>query len=75
MRELYAEHTANAPRLRTDTFFIDYENTYRYRGFMDETFRYIEEFQLLKPKLWRRFVQQFREDADGADAGWRGVSV
>lgn len=72
MRELYAEHTANAPRLRTDTFFIDYENTYRYRGFMDETFRYIEEFQLLKPKLWRRFVQQFREDADGADAGWRG---
>lgn len=58
--------------LELTVFFADYENTYKYTGFMDEMFRYIEDFQLLKPELWRRFMQQFREDADGADAGWRG---
>ncbi len=72
MRNLYIKQTANFPRMRTDKFFADYENKYRYIGFMDKTFRYIEDFQLLKPELWRRFVQQFREDADGGDAGWRG---
>lgn len=61
--------TANYPRLRTDKFFVDYENKYQYSGFMDKTFRYIEDFQLLKPELWRRFVQQFREDADRGNAG------
>lgn len=43
----------------------------KYEGFVDEAFRFIEDFQLLSPELWRRFVQQFREDAD-FDAGWRG---
>lgn len=72
MVEIYTKNTANYPRLQTDKFFADYENKYSYSGFMDKTFRYIEDFQLLRPELWRRFVQQFREDADGADAGWRG---
>lgn len=72
MNQVYIKNTANYPRLKTDKYFADYENKYQYSGFMDKTFRYIEDFQLLKPELWRRFVQQFREDADGADAGWRG---
>mgnify|MGYP002560545559 CR=1 FL=1 len=72
IEKLYHKGFANYIRLKTDTFFIDSENTYQYNGFLDKTFRYIEDFQLLKPELWRRFVQQFREDADGADAGWRG---
>lgn len=72
LTEQYHRIAANSPRLRTDNFFADYENRYQYNGFMDKAVRYIEEFQLLKPELWRRFVQQFREDADGADAGWRG---
>ena len=71
MRELYEKNTANYPRLSTDTFWTDYANEIKYKGFMDTAFRYIEKNQLLRTDLWKRFVQQFREDAD-YDAGWRG---
>jgi len=71
MRDLYLPHTANYPRLKTDKFFVDYSNKYDFMGYMDKAIRYIEDFQLVNPTLWRRFVQQFREDAD-YDAGWRG---
>ena len=54
-----------------DIFFVDFENKFKFNGFLDETFQYIEDFQLLNPKLWERFVGQFREDADH-DGGWRG---
>ncbi len=68
----YTPMTANYPRLKTDTFFVDYENTYRYTGAADEIIRYIEDFQLLRPELWARFVRQFQTDADDIDHGWRG---
>ena len=42
-----------------------------YRGFIDQTIKYIEEDQLLRADLWTRFVAQFKEDAD-YDNGWRG---
>ena len=43
-----------------------------YRGFIDQTIKFIEENQLLRPDLWTRFVAQFKaEDAD-YDNGWRG---
>jgi len=71
MNTLYQEKTANYPRLKTDTFFADYQNTYRYSGFMDDLIRYIEAFQLTSPAHWRRFVEQFRADSD-YEAGWRG---
>ena len=71
MRNLYTENSANFPRLETDTFFADYENTYKYIGFVDDAFKYIEDFQLLDPALWERFVNQFKADSD-FDAGWRG---
>ena len=71
MRTLYEERSANYPREKTDKFFVDYENEYSYTGFVDKTFKFIEDFQLLDATLWRRFVQQFREDAD-FDGGWRG---
>lgn len=71
MRKLYEEMSANYPRLKTDVNFADYTNTYKYSGFIDEAMLYIEDFQLLSPERWRRFVQQFREDAD-FDAGWKG---
>lgn len=70
-QDFYAVRSANYPRLKTDHFYSDYNNEYRYRDILDETFWFIEEFQLLDRDLWRRFVQQFREDAD-FDAGWRG---
>ena len=54
-----------------ELLFNNKENVAKYEGFVDDAFRFIEDFQLLNPTLWRRFVQQFREDAD-YDAGWRG---
>ena len=54
-----------------EKLFANGNNTIKYEGFVDNAFRFIEDFQLLRPDIWRRFVQQFREDAD-YDAGWRG---
>ncbi len=51
--------------------FENITSTNKYSGLLDDAFRYIEDFQLLSPTLWRRFVQQFREDAD-FEGGWRG---
>lgn len=45
--------------------------TVKYYGYIDEIFDFIQDFQLLRSELWRRFVEQFRHDAD-YDAGWRG---
>ena len=44
---------------------------FKFRGVVDEAMRFVAEEQLLQTDLWKRFVQQFREDAD-YDAGWRG---
>jgi len=72
MRKLYPENTANYPRLKTDVFFADHDNKYRYDGFMDSTIRHIQQTQLLEPALWARFVKQFTVQSDGTDKGWRG---
>lgn len=69
--EFYNKNTANFPRLKTDSFFADYNNEYNYSETIGKMFGFIEDFQLLNTELWERFVQQFREDAD-YDAGWRG---
>lgn len=69
--DFYGEMTANFPRLKTDSFFADYNNTYKYSGFMDKAFRFVTNSQLMRADLWARFVQQFREDAD-YEGGWRG---
>ncbi|MBO5008238.1 MAG: glycoside hydrolase family 127 protein [Clostridia bacterium] len=70
-QNFYLPNTANYPRLAKDKFFADYSNTYKYSGFVDDVFSFVEDFQLLRPDLWKRFVQQFNEDAD-YEAGWRG---
>ena len=70
---MYKENTANYPRLKTDVLFANYENTYRFDGFVDKAIRYIEEEQLLDAEHWTRFVDQYRQDgADSHDGGWRG---
>ncbi len=71
MRKIYKENTANYPRLKTDMLFSDYGNKYSFNGFMHKLIKYIEDFQLLNPVIWERFVSQFREDAD-FEGGWRG---
>ena len=70
-KNIYVQKTANFPRLKTDKLFADYDNIYRYNGFIDNAFDFIVNAQLMRADLWKRFVQQFREDAD-YDVGWRG---
>ena len=48
------------------------ENCYEFNGIIHKSVHFIEEFQLLRVDLWKRFVQQFREDADIREGGWRG---
>mgnify|MGYP003372624548 CR=1 FL=1 len=54
-----------------DNFGADEGNSCQFPGMFDGYVKYIEEFQLLRTDLWKRFVQQFKEDAD-YEAGWRG---
>lgn len=52
-------------------FFSLNDNMAEYTGFFDKTIQFIEKEQLLRTDLWKRFVQQFKEDAD-YEGGWRG---
>jgi len=72
MRGIYKENTANFPRLSTDKFFIDYENSYSFKEITDKTAHFVEDFQLLDTDLWELFVEQYQVRPDGADGGWRG---
>ena len=54
-----------------ELFYNNLDKRITYEGFVDEVFKFVENSQLLSKELWRRFVEQFREDAD-YDAGWRG---
>lgn len=58
-------------KIQSDTFIQGKENKYDFKGIVDESIRYIEEIQLLKPQLWSKFVKQYRTEAD-SDGGWRG---
>lgn len=56
---------------KLDVFIQEKETKYDFKGIIDESIRYIEKIQLLKPELWNRFVNQYRIEAD-SDCGWRG---
>ena len=71
MRNLYQNDPQNSPRLNTDRFFADYGNVASYEGFIDKAYRFAFDKQISSVEHWRRFVNQFREDAD-YEAGWRG---
>lgn len=47
-------------------------NTYSYDGFIDDMIKLIQTNQLLKTDLWKRFVDQFRQDDADFEGGWRG---
>lgn len=72
MKNIYESNPMNAPRLNADAFFVDYSNEYSYNGFIDKAFKFIEDFQLLNPVMWERFVNQFRENDADYEGGWRG---
>jgi len=70
LRKCYI-NTANYARLETDKFFTNYNNQYKYDGFINYAFKFVENKQLLNVKLWKRFLSQFIEKAD-YDNGWIG---
>lgn len=43
-----------------------------YNGFIAKAYDFIEESQLLRRDLWKRFVQQFAEEDADFEGGWRG---
>lgn len=71
MRKIYKENTARFPRIKSDNFFSFDQIRADYNGVVDDAFRFVEDNQLLDVELWKRFVQQFKEDAD-YEGGWRG---
>ena len=72
MKNIYKTNPMNEPRLDTDALFADYSNEYSYTGIIDKSFKFIEDFQLINPVLWERFVRQFREEDADYEGGWRG---
>ncbi len=72
MRTLYENNTANYPRLKTDKFWIDYENHNDFQGIVGKTLQYVMDYQLLREDLWKRFVDQFKQENADAEGGWRG---
>ena len=47
-------------------------NSYKFNGILDQSVKFIEEVQLLREDLWRRFVNQFKEEDADFEGGWRG---
>ena len=47
-------------------------NFFKFNGILDESVKFIEEVQLLREDLWKRFVNQFKEEDADAEGGWRG---
>lgn len=45
---------------------------FQYKGDMARTISFVEQEQLLDRKLWKLFVQQYRDRDDSQNYGWRG---
>ncbi|MBQ8339707.1 MAG: glycoside hydrolase family 127 protein, partial [Clostridia bacterium] len=71
---LLAADPQAAPRGGTDRLFAAPAGSFSYRGYLDQTVRFIEDIQLLQKPLWQKFVRVFTElpKPDTDDAGWRG---
>ncbi|MCI8388085.1 MAG: hypothetical protein HFE63_06410 [Clostridiales bacterium] len=69
---LYEQGSVNYKRVDTDKLFSDYDALCSFKGILDKTIRYVEDFQLLDAENWARFVEQFRSHTDSPNLGWRG---
>ena len=67
-----SENKMLAPRIGTDVLFPLEMGSYDYRGYLDDSVRFIEELQLNDRPLWSKFVQVFVDRPDGENRGWRG---
>ena len=75
INELYEKSPFYQNRTETDTFFALPEGSVSFKGNLDRAIRFIEDYQLMSPELWAKFVTQFRNTvpkADDHDDGWRG---
>lgn len=72
IHEFCAPGSAYAPREKTDAFFPLRAGSYDFHGPLRDAMDFIQRRQLLDGKLWKLFVNQFRQgDVDDADRGWR----
>ena len=53
-------------------FLVCKDVTQKYTGCMNDAAHFFEMEQLLDTNLWKCFVNQFREQIDGENHGWRG---
>ena len=75
IKELYKNHLIYKNRLDTDELFNTDIGSISLKGSLNDAIRFIEDKQLMAPKLWEKFVTQFRDTdpkADDANVGWRG---
>ena len=54
-----------------NAYYINPNNNFKFKGFLDEAIRFIENNQLKDKSLWKRFVEQYELHSDN-DNGWRG---
>lgn len=45
--------------------------SYKFNGIIDQSVKFVEDTQLLRTDLWKRFVHQFKEEDADAEGGWR----
>ncbi len=75
IEKAYKAHLLYKNRIKTDTFFTLPAGSVAIKGRLDKAIRFVEDYQLLNPALWAKFVMQFKNTspkADDADNGWRG---
>ena len=75
IKENYKNHPFYKNRLDTDELFNVSDGAVSLKGDLNNAIRFIESKQLMSPKLWEKFVTQFRnteQKADDHDDGWRG---
>lgn len=75
VEKTYSNHPFYKNRVETDTFFALPFGSVSLKGALDRAIRFIEDYQLMDPSLWTKFVTQFRDTtpkADDKDNGWRG---
>ncbi len=75
LSNLYSNHPFYSNRLKNDVLFELPGGSASIKGNIDYAIRFIEDYQLMDPELWAKFVTQFRDTdpkADDADNGWRG---
>ena len=68
---LYGRGTAMQPRLATDKLFQLGPGSVKMTGFIADTVRFIQDWQLKDAGLWKQFVLQFGNAVDDDDNGWR----